>query len=403
MNQAKNYVSTINIFIFGCGLILLQNHNAISTFINKLLNDENKPQDKKDRRGIRRERRSSPRTMKALNKKPNYRKLFLNKSSKSQGWANKQIKLNRALASFQARRKIKIAIIDTGIDFNNPVLTKKISLNKGEMGLDKNGNDKRFNNIDDDKNGFVDDFQGWDFANNDNTAQDIHGHGTHIAGIIVEGIEENTSIEILPIQFFSISKSSKENVRNTAKAIKYALQQGADIINYSAGGGQENEIERAAIQLAKENGVLIVTAAGNESSDNDQTPYYPANYQYSNILNVASVDSRRAKVKSSNYGIHSIDLFAPGHSIQSIGLNNTTKKLTGTSQATAFVTKVAALTLSAAIKPIEPEGLKQHLLDSSTKEPKLLKYSQKAKIINAEQSLRSLKPYNTNQIFVSDI
>lgn len=102
-------------------------------------------------------------------------------------------------------RKIILAIIDTGIDNLHPDLKNQIFRNQGELGIDINGNDKAANGIDDDENGFVDDFSGWDFVNKiniyaaeinddftdwDNNPMDENGHGTNVAGII--GAEHNS-------------------------------------------------------------------------------------------------------------------------------------------------------------------------------------------------------------------
>ena len=96
-----------------------------------------------------------------------------------------------------------VAILDTGIDKNHPALKSTLWTNTGETGLDKSGRDKATNGIDDDKNGFVDDVHGWNFAGNNSNLKDEHGHGTHIAGLIAgdsaqfSGIAPGTKIMIL--------------------------------------------------------------------------------------------------------------------------------------------------------------------------------------------------------------
>lgn len=395
---AFQFKKKITFLVLGFILLILQSLDNYDLLFSSWDLKDIDPSEDRERRNGNRERRSRERALNSLSQKPSIRKFIkITEDKTNNNWANERIQLSEAMKNFKGRRQILIAVIDTGVDLNNPLIKESIYKNSGEFGLDKNGNDKRYNNIDDDMNGFIDDFQGWNFSGNNNKPQDHHGHGTHISGIILNGLEKTKNIKILPLQFFSESTTSKQNIINTAQAIKYAVKMGADIINYSAGGGRPNDIEKAAINLAEENDVLLIAAAGNESSNNDRSPYYPANYHNKNIISVASIDKKDRKVSSSNYGLDSIDLFAPGHSIQSIGLNNTRIKLTGTSQATAFVTKVAALTLSASINKIDPIVLREHLILKATTSPGLKSYSRGAGVVNANRSLSTLSQLKTNE------
>lgn len=250
------------------------------------------------------------------------------------------------------RKPVIVAVIDTGADLKHPLLQGRFWENPGETGRDSKGRDKRNNGIDDDGNGYIDDVNGWNFVNNSNQVQDHMGHGTHIAGIIAahpspdgkfQGVAANARIMVL--KYFDPKTSGFENLRNSIHAIQYAVRMNAKIINYSGGGNEFSLEERKAIELAEKRGILVVAAAGNERSDTDEKPFFPANYKLSNILSVAAVDSNSILLPSSNYGKKSVHLAAPGQKIISTLPENSMGMMTGTSQATAFVSGSAALLL----------------------------------------------------------
>jgi thermitase len=121
---------------------------------------------------------------------------------------------------------------------------------------------------------------------------------------------------------------------------------GANIINYSGGGTEPNDDEFAAIKYAQERGVLFVAAAGNEHSNSDVAHYYPADYNLSNIVSVTAINTAAQVLRSSNFGTKTVHIAAPGEGIYSTLPGGNYGVMTGTSQATAFVTGVAALILS---------------------------------------------------------
>src|ERR1019366_1425688 len=163
-------------------------------------------------------------------------------------------------------KEIVVAVIDTGIDYTHPQLMDNIWINKGEAGpwipskeLAKMTpcRDKSCNGIDDDGNGFVDDVIGWDFVNDVPLPYDVHGHGTHIAGIIsskynteVGMVGVCSGVTIMPLKYYSSSGLGYNNLANTVKAIHYATKMGATIINYSGGGSDPSAAEKAAIEEA---------------------------------------------------------------------------------------------------------------------------------------------------------
>ncbi|MBI2608850.1 MAG: S8 family serine peptidase [Deltaproteobacteria bacterium] len=269
----------------------------------------------------------------------------------------------------RGNKKVIVAIVDTGVDTTHPDITANLWKNPGENGsyIDpQTGKIKNKENdgIDNDGNGFVDDVHGWDFSTSSHHITDEHGHGTHVAGIIgaqannaqgISGVSPQVSLMIL--KYYDAKASGSDNLKNSIKALEYAVRQGAHIINYSGGGPQYVKEEFVILKEAEEKGILIVAAAGNEASDIGERQYFPASYELSNILSVASIDQEGHLASSSNYG-KKVDVAAPGESIYStLPLNKGGYGLmTGTSQATAFVSGVAALVLSQNLSWVEKKA-----------------------------------------------
>lgn len=254
-----------------------------------------------------------------------------------------------------------IAVIDTGVDYNHPDLAANIWTNPGE--IPNNG-------IDDDNNGYRDDIHGWDFANDDNDPLDDNRHGTHVAGTIgaignngvgVAGVNWRT--KIMALKFLGGDGSG--TLANAIAAILYGAKMKARVMNNSWGGGGFSQALLAAITVANDSAALFVAAAGNDGSDNDQTPNYPSNYDAPNVVAVAAIDHEGGLavfgsggggicgcqgnvigLPGSNFGATTVDLAAPGKDILSTAPNNAYMKLSGTSMATPHVTGVAGLLFS---------------------------------------------------------
>jgi thermitase len=154
--------------------------------------------------------------------------------------------------------------------------------------------------------------------------------------------------------------------------LNYAVDHGARIINYSGGGPEFSEDEYLAIKKAEAKGILVVSAAGNEHQNTDLTEnyYYPAAYRLSNIISVASTDINNNLLPSSNWGKTHVDVAAPGENIFSTLPNGRYGYMTGTSQATAFVTGIAALLLSKD-PTLTPVQLKEMIMSSVDRFPQL--------------------------------
>ncbi len=284
-------------------------------------------------------------------------------------------------------KKIIVAVIDTGIDTKHPDLQKNLWVNTKEI---------PGNNIDDDKNGCIDDIHGCNLITKRGDIKDNHGHGSHIAGIIgathgngvgISGVAPNVSMMIL--KYYDPKAPGINNLVNTVEAIKYAVKHGAHIINYSGGGLEASPAERKAIEAARKKGILFVAAAGNERSNSDVNGYYPADYKMSNIISVTAIDKNKYVLPSSNYGAASVDLAAPGNNILSTLPNGQYGKMTGTSQATAFVTGVAALIMSR-FPDYNPQKIIKHLTQTGDLDQRLSGKTKFKKRLNTFRALTIL-------------
>lgn len=323
-------------------------------------------------------------------------------------WALKNINFLKAMQILKEEKrpipKIIVAVIDTGIHKKHPCLKNSLWTNTKE--IPNNGKD-------DDKNGFTDDVHGWNFVDNDNNIQDYHGHGTHISGIIAAKGKTASSpncrligvaphVQIMTLKYFS-PETNNNNIENTVKAINYAINNGADIINYSGGGPGENNAEKAAVAKAADKNIIFIAALGNDGSKisqinkkktqpsdkkivnkerevaskkpfqkKQQFKYYPASYGFPNIISLQSQNRNNEIIASSNRvevqyldtkkrvqtgpGENILSTLPPQRYLQSHFMSKVLRTLassqikhnnyglmTGTSQSTAMATGVTAL------------------------------------------------------------
>lgn len=314
----------------------------------------------------------------------------------NQAWGLKKSDAARAWSVTHGSKDVLVAIIDTGADIHHEDLADNIWVNPGESGKDSLGRDKASNGVDDDGNGFIDDVHGWNFVSNNNQLDDNHGHGTHIAGIIgaeagngkgISGIAPQVSLMIL--KYYDPKVPNADNLKNTVACIKYAVKMGAKIINYSGGGTEFSQEEHDAIAAAEKKGILFVAAAGNERSNSDQHHYYPADYKLKNIISVTAIDPSTEVLSSSNFGVDTVDIAAPGQNILSTLPHNSYGYMTGTSQATAFVTGAAALVM-AHKQAFKAEDVKKYILSTGDAQPQLMAKTRTSRQLNLYKALTIL-------------
>ncbi|PGV53326.1 hypothetical protein COD92_06960 [Bacillus sp. AFS037270] len=262
------------------------------------------------------------------------------------GKAGIDIGAEGAWAITKGSSSVVIGVIDTGVDINHPDLKAQIWKNPGEVAGD---------GIDNDKNGYVDDVNGWDFYNNDNSVYDEADgdeHGTHVSGTIagtanttgVIGLAPN--VKIMSLKFLGPDGGYTDDA---ILAVNYAKAKGVKITNNSWGGGG---FSQALYDAIKNSNSLFLAAAGNDGTNNDSSPHYPSNYDLPNIISVAALDNTGNLAYFSNYGATSVDIAAPGQDILSTvpawfgDYTYAYDYFSGTSMATPHVTGEAALILS---------------------------------------------------------
>ena len=236
---------------------------------------------------------------------------------------------------------VVVAVVDTGVDYNHDDLKNNIWTNDGEI---------VGNGIDDDGNGYIDDFYGWNFNGNNNNTIDIDGHGTHVSGTIagenngfgVTGIAYDS--QIMPVKVLDDNGSGTNTA--VAEGIYYAVNNGADVINLSLGGSLPSSEVSEAVKYASNQGVTVVMAAGNSGG---QTPLYPARYANQYGIAVGAIDENEDMASFSNRaGTQELTyVTAPGVDIYSTLPDNRYESYSGTSMATPHVAGVVALMLSA--------------------------------------------------------
>jgi subtilisin family serine protease/subtilisin-like proprotein convertase family protein len=251
----------------------------------------------------------------------------LDNTGQNGGTANADISAPEAWNTSTGTRHTIVAIVDTGVDYKHPDLAANMWHNPRGSG---------------------DGLYGWNFINNSGNVMDDNGHGTHVAGTIgavgnngigVVGVDWNT--QIMALKF--LDSTGTGYLSNAVKAINYAVAHGANVINASFGGGGYDAAMAIAIANAKAHGVIVVAAAGNDGTNNDTSPEYPAGYSGDNVIAVAATDRNDRLASFSNYGPNSVDIAAPGVSIYSTLPGGKYGTYSGTSMAAPHVTGAIAL------------------------------------------------------------
>lgn len=261
--------------------------------------------------------------------------------------AGADVQMEDAWGIEEGSSTIVVAVMDSGLRLSHPEFEGRLWVNAQEIPN---------NNIDDDNNGFIDDINGWDFANADKNPTDDQGHGTNVAGIIAAngnntigytGVDKHCKVMVLK----GLNDANQGLYSWWYDAIMYATDNGGNVINLSVGGNTESETLHSAINYALENGVVVVACMMNT---NNNVTYYPAKYDGVIAVGATNPDDTRtspffwAPNSGSNYGTH-LSVVAPGNFIYGLSHtsnNNYDSYWGGTSQATPLVTGIVSLLLA---------------------------------------------------------
>lgn len=282
-----------------------------------------------------------------------------------------------------------VVVIDTGIDVTHPDLVDNIWRNPSEVAG---------NGVDDDNNGYIDDIYGINAITNTGNPMDDHGHGTHVAGII--GAKGNNGRGVAGVSWESkiigakfLDSNGSGSTANAIKAINYATAlkragRNVTVTNNSWGGPTYSSALASAIADASSAGILFVAAAGNNGSNNDTSPQYPANYTSANIISVASVDSNTALSYFSNYGEQSVHIAAPGGAIASTMIGNGYVYMSGTSMAAPQVSGVVLLAQARCGGSLSMPLLRSAVVNTGTVLAPLAGKVASASMVNGAEAIR---------------
>ncbi len=247
-------------------------------------------------------------------------------------------------------RKVLLAIVDTGVEDEHPDLKDVMFINALEDGPDGRGGNKRNNGIDDDFNGFVDDWRGWDFGSSgdgDNVPLPGSGHGTHVAGIAGAVVNNGLGVsgaspwlEIMPVKVANDSDVNFGVIRGF-EGVLYAAAMGAEVINCSWGSVNGSQAESEVIDAVTAMGAVVICGAGN---DGRFVNFFPAGYPGS--LSVTALTATDKKADFSNF-FYTVDVSAPGVNITSTDKNGLFDTRDGTSMSAPMVAAAAALVKTA--------------------------------------------------------
>jgi subtilisin family serine protease len=283
-------------------------------------------------------------------------------------WGLTRLNAEQAWGITTGSTNVVVGVIDSGVRSTHQDLASQLWRNPGEVAG---------NNVDDDGDGYVDNVHGINAINKSGNPSDDNDHGTHVAGTIgaaannagpVVGVCWN--VRLMACKF--LDSTGQGYTSDAIECIDFAASNGARILNCSWGGGDYSQALYDAIAAARNTGVLVIAAAGNDGRNNDTMPDYPASYNLDNIISVAALDANDSLPSFSNYGQTSVDLAAPGVGIYSCtaGSDSSYDTYQGTSMAAPHVSGVAALLL-AQNPAIATAELRQRLLNTTVSVPAL--------------------------------
>lgn len=253
-------------------------------------------------------------------------------------WHLEQLGMQEAWKVSFGNPRVLLAVIDSGVNYNHPELVHRVRRKKSEWPI---------NQKDDDANGFVDDFIGWDFVRGHHLPMDRTGHGTAMAAIMAGtyGNGEGAAgicpkCSVLPVRF--INWEGLGDTEDAVLGMKYAIQEGASVLNISFAGEGYDEDLLEAIQLAAKKDVVVVVAAGNDGESLNKSAVYPAKFQEPNMITVGAIDQENELLETSNWSSKYVTLAAPGDEIIEPWYDKWDVG-SGTSQATAIVAGAVGL------------------------------------------------------------
>lgn len=262
----------------------------------------------------------------------------------------KTIKAAEAFDVSQGSPSVVIGVGDTDVKWDHPDLEGNIWINPGEDGLDGQNRDKRSNGVDDDANGLVDDWHGWDFAGADNNTPDNDtrsaggGHGTAVAGLVSAVTNNRIGIasignrsKILP---FKIGPDAGGNLTFAYQAVEMAARMGAKVFNASWGSFGYSKAGEDVINLATGRGMMIVGGAGNHGGTE---PFYPASYAA--VLNAGVCDANDVIQGASGYG-PPVDVMTPGQGALTTNVGGGYSTFGATSAAAPIASGLAGLVVA---------------------------------------------------------
>lgn len=287
---------------------------------------------------------------------------------------------------------ILVAILDSGVYTDHEDLSEGLWTNIAEI---------PGNGVDDDGNGYIDDFLGWDFVDHDNSPEPSGCHGAGLAGLIsairdnslgIAGLASNARLMNL-----KVADTLGTTVARTVEAIEYAIDKGAKIINFSFGGYDFSEIMRDAIARAEAAGILFVCSAGNGGSDsigdlNEIEPHYPSDYDFPNIVAVTATDQKDKLALFANTGTTTVDIAAPGIYIYTLGCETPSDFdiAAGTSASAALTTGAAAI-VAGHFPDSDYSTIKARLLNGADSLPVLMGGTVTGARLNAWKALEAIQ------------
>jgi subtilisin family serine protease len=307
------------------------------------------------------------------------------------GVADADMDINEAWAISEGDDSIIVAVIDSGVDYEHPDI-------EGSMWDGSNCKDENGVMV---IGGCI---HGYDYASNDADPMTTHFHGTHVAGTIAASKNNSAGTIGVAPQTKIMALRFSLDVASEVKAINFARENGAKVINASFSGTGYSSAEYNAIQAFQNAGGIFVAAASNEGSDNDGTPYYPASYDLPGIISVAATDQFDALASFSNYGDDSVDVGAPGVNIASLVPDSLYGYSSGTSMASPHVAGLVSL-IWATYPDLSAAEVKAIIMNTGDELESLEGKTVSEKRVNAYNAVTALTPrigYSENDLIPSN-